>query len=161
MKKFLHPLTLFCSLVILIPSCGLTGSDDDEIFLGHSIEVHNQSSSDIFLRYSVLNKVIDTTSNNKNIERVRLDSSYKLASGSLGPLIKDYSLRSSRNPYSVNQIKIKILDLKIYKLVNTDTLWAEVDLLDSANWNYYNNDPIAFGKTIHIYRLEIDNEHFD
>lgn len=148
----------------MISSCGLIGSDDDEISLGHSIRIHNQSSSEIVLIYSVINKIIDTTSNNQyliDIDRVRLDSSYNLPSGSSGPLIEDDYLHSSSDPYSLNQIDSKILDLKIYKLINTDTLWAEIDLLDSANWSFSNNDPFIFEKLIRFYYLLIDDEHFD
>lgn len=164
MRNFITRLKLIllcCFIGTATVGCGLFDFGDGPFFTQHQIGVSNRSSQELHIEYTVEQRILDTTNFQAVANFVLIDSSLIISKNTSPELLLRQFDDYQRHGLQYDRIKNLFVKLKIYQIEGSDTTFANPDMLDEANWDYFNSDPLPFSKEIyHSYFLILEDTDF-
>ncbi len=160
MKSLFARIAVITVFAIPVLFSGCDFCSNDEPSKNHSINFHNGSTSDLHISFSA-----DSRFGGGNPRYERKDSAFVLPVGESFEMINDGYSPGIREPayahyHRPSEINARIHEFTVFKIVDSDTVWANLDLLVEERWSMFDNDPITCGPTYHTYGYRIEDTDF-
>ena len=155
-------IVLLCLWAACIGNCGLLDFNTDEgRFTYHRVNIRNNSDHPVFVEVRSISQVLDTTGGNAIVEPEPLDTTYRLQQFNHARLYNLERPSAEREQLDFDEMVDNLSHLRIYRVIGTDTLDANLDWNNTGNWEIYTDDVFYSYFINHFYNLLVTESHFD